>query len=234
MVSRQADIEALLDHAKADFEKIQTEYQGSLHNKSIDPSLKIDIKNLCENLRSILDYLAHEIRENCCPNAKGGERFYFPVFTNEGQFRSTMSRWFPGLDKSCSDIWSYLESVQPYKGAVNQWLALFNRLNNENKHGSLVQQTRTETEEIRATSQDGSQVSWKPSEVKFESGVLIGGVAVDPATQMPVPHHSQKVERIIWVEFEFDGLAVSALSLLKQSLEGVEAIATNLRELLRK
>jgi hypothetical protein len=63
--------------------------------------------------------------------------------------------------------------------------------------------------------------------VKFGSGVFIGGVPVNPSTQMPAPHPSQKVERIIWVDFKFDGINESALALLQESLSGVSKIAAD-------
>jgi hypothetical protein len=39
-----------------------------------------------------------------------------------------------------------------------------------------------------------------------------------------MPHPSQKVERITWVDFQFEGIGISALHLLKQSVEGVKRI----------
>lgn len=85
------------------------------------------------------------------------------------------------------------------------WIGLFNKLNNENKHGDLVEQIRTESKQVKVDFQGGS-VSWNPSAVKFGSGVSIGGVPVNPNTQMPIPHPSQKVEIITWIDFKFQGI----------------------------
>jgi hypothetical protein len=234
MSAREEDVRALLDRSKRDFRKIETEYKSSLSSKSIHPDLRIEIKNFCANLRSVLDYLAHDIRETYCPSAKDGEHFYFPITSDESQFRAVMDKWFPSLEATCPDLWAYLESVQPYKGNGNRWLGQFNRLNNENKHAALVEQTKAETEEVKVTTPGAGQVSWNPDAVRFGPGVFIGGVPVDPVTQMPVPHPSLKVERIRWVDFQFEGLGVSALSLLKQSLDGVETIASRILALLHK
>ncbi len=229
MPSREEDIKALLNRAEKDLHKIESQYDASLRNQSISADLKIDIKNFCENLRSVLDYLAHEIRETCCPTAKAQERFYFPIFPDQAQFEAQMARWFANLDIACPDLWRYLESIQPYNGDEKKWLGRFNRLNNENKHGALVEQTKTETKEIRATTKGGGQVSWNPANVRFGRGVYIGGVPVDPISQRPIPHPSLKVEDITWVDFRFAGIGVSALGLLKQSLHGVGAIANEIR-----
>jgi hypothetical protein len=125
----------------------------------------------------------------------------------------------------CSDLWNYLESVQPYKAAY-AWLDKLNRVNNENKHENLIEQTRTEIQRVNVSFGSGS-VSWNPGAVKFGPGVFIGGVPVNPNTQMPVPHPSQKIDRIIWVDFKFDGINESALALLKESLKGVSKISTD-------
>jgi len=60
--------------------------------------------------------------------------------------------------------------------------------------------------------------------------VYIGGVPVDPSTQMPIPHPSQEVKRIIWVEFHFKDIPGSAIGLLKFSLDGVQRITSEVRK----
>jgi hypothetical protein len=172
-----------------------------------------------------LDYLARDMREKHCPSANPNAHFYFPILPDAVQFQKRMNKWFPRLRTACPDLWDYLESVQPYH-AANNWLGDFNRVNNENKHESLVEQTRTETERVNVLFA-GGDVSWNPDAVKFGPGVLIGGLPVNPSTQMPVPHPSQKVERIIWVDFKFDGIDESAISLLQSSLAGIRRIVAD-------
>ena len=76
---RQADIQALLTQAREQLREVEGKYQSSLTAKSVSPDLKVKIKNLCENLRSVLDYLAHDIRETKCSQPKENDRFYFPI-----------------------------------------------------------------------------------------------------------------------------------------------------------
>jgi hypothetical protein len=222
MARRQDNISVILARCDALLKTIEKEYNASLHAKHIEGALKIDIKNFCENLRSALDYLAHEIRETYCPSADAKAKFYFPVLPSRPEFEGQMAKWYPGLDTNAPDVWAYLESTQPYHDPFC-WLGSFNRVNNENKHGNLVEQVRTETEQIRV-SFPGGQVSWTPGSVRFGSGVSIGGVPVDPRTQVPIPHPSQTVQRITWVDFRFAGEDVSALALLTDTLRGVGQI----------
>ncbi len=207
--------------------KIESEYKSSLARQQITIDLRIDIKNVCGILRSVLDYLAHEIREKRCPCAARNRRYYFPILLDRQTFDDKVEEWYPGLQASAPALRNYLESIQPYH-VDWAWLDQFNKLNNENKHERLVQQTRSETEQIEVKMQGGSQVVWRPKNVWFGPGVSIGGVPVDPATQMPIPDPSQRVKRIVWVDFKFEGIDVSALALLKKASSGIADISTEI------
>jgi len=221
---RTKSVSALLQRADTQLASIRGIYEKSLYDKHVDDALKVDIKNLCENLRSALDYIAHDVREKHCPSAGANARFYFPILPNATTFTQKTAQWFPGLVTAAPNVYAFLESVQPFHNGY-EWLGLFNRLNNENKHGDLVEQTRTETHRVTVTMQGGGSVSWNPGSVKFGPGVFIGGVPVNPSTQMPVPHPSQTVDRVIWVDFRFMGIDASALGLLSDATKGVRAIA---------
>ena len=229
MGTRQASIEVLLNRCEADLATIEGDYNDSLHRREVRPKLQVDIKNFCENLRSVLDYLAHDIRERHCPAADPKARFYFPIIDDPKAFEGQVKKWYPGLDTAAPELWKYLGSIQPYHSGF-AWLAAFNKVNNENKHGNLVPQTRTETEQVRVSTPGVGTVTWSPQNVRFGPGVYIGGVPVDPRTQMPVPHPAQIVERIIWVDFRFEGENVSPLRLLKQTLAGVRKIAAETQQ----
>jgi len=230
MTSRKESIQALLKKAEAQLRDVETEYNRSLHAKAIEAEFRIDIKNLCENMRSALDYLAHDIRERFCPSAAPGDRFYFPVLPDKKSFESRIDQWFPDLRQVAPAVVAALEAVQPFQTG-QEWLGQFNRVNIENKHGDLIEQTRVESQETRVTGQGGGQVSWT-SGVTFGAGVSVMGVPIDPRTQLPIPHPSIKVERITWVDFQFADIGVSALGLLKKTLLGVRSIEAAIRSLL--
>jgi len=237
VTSRKTQIEALITKAKEQFLTIKNTYQSSLDQESVSTELKIEIKNMCENLRSALDYLARDINETHCPTTSGkrSRKLYFPITSSREDFKTNMSRSFPGLQTASSELWDYLESIQPYHGKSAIWLSHFNTLNNENKHESLVPQTKSVTEQVSVETQNGKVVYTRSSphgRVEFGKGVKIMGVPVDPSTQLPVPHPSQKVQRIKWVDFQFEDIPGSALLLLKASLNGVEKITSETRELL--
>jgi hypothetical protein len=229
MPSRQGRIRALLTEATTQVQKIEKEYNKSLRSRTIDLDLRIDIKNVCENLRSSLDYLAADVRERHCPDAPAFDLFYFPILPNKKAFDARVDQWFPGLWQSAPAVASALEAVQPFQ-VQYEWLGLFNRVNVENKHHDLVAQTRVETQQTRVTGQ-GREVSWT-SGVPFRGDVSVMGAPIDPKTQLPSPRPSIGVERITWVDFQFAGLGVSTLGLLKQALAGIGEIEATLRPLL--
>jgi hypothetical protein len=202
---------------------IEAEYNDSLRKKEISARLRVDVKHVLGNLRSALDYLACDIREIHCPNVNPKDRFYFPILRDRSHFNANVRQWFPGIDTTCVDLFNYLESVQPYKKGY-EWLGEFNKINNENKHDRLVSQEKHETcGGGRITTPDVGSITWNKG-VTFTKGVSLMGAPIDPATQMPVPNPGQKVERIIWVDFRFEGTSISVLGLLKKGQKGIKNI----------
>jgi hypothetical protein len=220
-----ASIEALLKKANADFANLRTEYDLSLHEKHVRDDLKVIIKNIFENLRSCLDYLAHDILDTHCSAAGKPDRLYFPIRQSEREFHKTIQKDYPNLDAKAKVVFDILDGVQPYR---DPWLGQFNKLNNHNKHSDLVEQTRTESRRV-TVSRGGSSVSWGPA-VKFGSGVNVMGVPIDPRTQMPVPNAVSKTDVVVWVDFRFKEIDQSVLPFVESSLQNVEKVFRELQD----
>ncbi len=227
-MNRKNDIEALLKRADAEAPKITEEYNQSLHAKEISADLRIDIKDFFGNLRSILDYIAHDIVDAYCPNANRNNNVYFPIRSDQNQFDIEINRSYPDLQTNKPTIYQVLNNLQPFKHDDNKWLSFFNRLNNENKHERLVAQTRTETKRVTVTGHGGGSVSWGPG-VTFGGGVSVMGVPIDPNTQLPVPNNIVKTEIVTWVDFQFDGINISAIWLMKESLNKIRQLFSDLQ-----
>ena len=224
-MSRENSIRAQIKRATELLPKIEEEYKNSLTAQSIDEELKLDIQTFCGHLRSALDYLAKDIVEKHCPNANPRNRLYFPITSDATAFGNMMNRSYPDLNTNSATVYSTLENVQPYQSDTNRWLTQFNKVNNENKHNDLVEQTRTETKTVEVKSkQGGDSVSWGQG-VTFGSGVSVLGVPIDPRTQMPVPNNTTATTIITWVDFKFDGIDVSVIGLLRQTLNEITRIS---------
>jgi len=225
-MARQSDITALIAKAEQQLQQIMKEYDAALHAQTIAAPLKVDIKNYCENLRSVLDYLAHSVREKYCPKENPKDIFYFPITPDVSQYKAQMTRSYPGLQIANAAVWQLLERCQPYCPDF-AWLASLNKVNNENKHGALVAQVRREAVETRVDVAGGGTVSWTQG-VFFSGNVSINGIPIDPRTQLPVPDPRVRVTKTTWVDFHFQDVGVSAIALLRDSLRGTKAIASGL------
>ena len=106
-----------------------------------------------ENLRSALDYIAHDIYELQIAPVRTAEgkpevkKIYFPYGETENNFKSGIGSSLPDLKKISQDLYDIIENIQPYKVGDN-WLYDFCRVLNEKKHDTLTPQKK---EEKRAT-----------------------------------------------------------------------------------
>lgn len=211
-----------MTRTKSSFENLKAEYIKSLDQKEISEELKVDVKNIFENLKSCLDYVAHDIFENCEARGKLG-KFYFPIRHSQIEFDHAIKKDFPNLLKKKPAIYKILKDVQPFRC---DWISKFNKLNNNNKHQDLVEQTKTKSSQVTVSSDQGS-VSWG-SGVTFGSGVTLMGVPIDPRTQMPVPNNQVKTDVTIWVDFKFKENGESVLPFIKLSIRNIEQVLSDL------
>lgn len=225
---RKTDIEALFQRVGKTLPKITEEYERALDSKTISADLKIDIKEYFEHLRSVLDYLANDIVDKYCPTANPNDKLYFPIRQDQISFDKAINKSFPDLKTNCKAIYDILEAIQPYKKIENFWLTHFNQLNNKHKHERLVPQKRIETKRVNVQIKSGGSVSWDPSAVTFGSGVYIGGVPVNPQTQMPYSSETQTVTIETWVDFQFEDIDVSAIWLINESLKQIRKICNDI------
>jgi len=212
------------EESQCGFHGVQAAYDASLHDKHVREDLKVLIKNIFENLRSYLDYLAQDIFEAHCGTAKKPDRLYFPIRAAAPEFGQAVAKDYPGLQATSKVVYDLLDAVQPYQ---DPWLGQFNKLNNHNKHQDLVEQTRTETRRV-TVSRAGGSVSWGP-DVTFGSGVSVVGAPIDPKTQMPVPNTVAKTEVVIWVDFRFNEIDQPVLPFVAASLQNVDKPFSNLQ-----
>src|SRR2546430_12704272 len=113
-MKRVASIEALLRKSNADFLELKAAYDSSLHEKHVREDLKVFIKNIFENLRSCLDYLAHDIFETHCATGKKPDRLYFPIRATSGEFALAVSKDYPNLQATAKAVYDTLEAAQPF------------------------------------------------------------------------------------------------------------------------
>jgi hypothetical protein len=197
MAKSLSDVQALLEAAEKQAEKIQALYGRALEGEQIQDQLAVLVKNMLENLRSALDYLGHHIRKRCCPSANPKKLFYFPLLRTKADFLRKMKDWYPGLKENCPEIWRYLEGIQPYpqRGKRLRSLRDLKRLSNLTKHSRLVRQLRRE-----AAVNDSKAPALGPAVFQVKSA----------------GDH--------WVDFVFEGTKISAVWLPQGALTWVRTI----------
>lgn len=234
------DVQALVASGEETLRRIQTHYRRSLSQKAIHPELALEIKRLLEDLWSALDYLAREIAERYTA-LPSNSKCYFPLSSKDAHaFRSHMGKYFPGLQAARPDIYTILESIQPYVASGMQWLPKFAALVNENKHDRLSPQTRTEERSLRIDFSGGASIGLGKGSISGYGSIHSGGATVHLQGEYisgdsPGKHVSGDVKQTVtvWISFRFDAIGEEVMSFLTTILGGVKEIAAPLGQRLR-
>ena len=235
-MKRYEDVLALIEESTKQYEEVKESYDKALRDKSLD--IRIKVKNLMENLRSILDYIAHDIYESVCrpQRRKSGKpdprNVYFPYGRNEKDFNASIMSSLPDLEVLSVPIFTLIKNVQPFI-SNNPWICDFCSINNENKHDRLTPQTREEVETYTVEGNQGSvsvvvndpnvRVTSQPGAVK-----IFGVPAQFTPEGIKTAPSNLRHKRTVWVSFVFTGTSINVLNLLNNAVPGVEALANSI------
>lgn len=239
---RKQQVQALIEHAKKGLEKIESEYKSSIESKTIQPSLQIDVKNVMENIRSSLDYLAHDIYDNCIKKdliASGKPEIrdiYFPYGKDENGFKSTLGKSLPQLNTLCPKLSDIVEGIQPHKSG-NDWLYDLCSICNHNKHNALTPQEKQVVKRTYQVGLKGSppSISAPAGAIKAPPGAIrIGGepLIFDESTGIPIQTLGLDVKVTTWVGINFSGTNVDVLRLLRTASSELERISREIYALI--
>jgi hypothetical protein len=240
-VSRRIDTKTIVTAAKNQYENIRKEYDRALQEHTLD--LRIPVKNLMENLRSALDYTAHDIYDICCKPARttagrpDPRNIYFPYGRIDLDFRAGLGNSLPDLERLNLAVYRLVESIQPFR-CSDSWLYDFCSILNENKHDKLTAQVRTETETYSVQGEHGSvsiivnnpniQVTSMPDAIKiFGVPAQFTSEGIRTATSGRLTHKRKK-----WVAFIFEGSNVNVLGVLDRAVVGIARFVDELYSLI--
>jgi len=219
------DANELIDQAERDLAKIREAYEASLHAKEISGTLRVQIKNFIENLRSALDFSARGLFEKYGLSPKPKPKIYFPYATRS-QDRATFEKsgrieaCIPGLSTSSPNAVRSLLEMQHVSSHGFKWLPDFMDLSNENKHERLTPQVRRESRELRISGGGASIGIGEGASISVGAGasVSIGGALIKGGQTFGVGRPPRveggRVETITWVSFNFDPSGHPVLPLL--------------------
>lgn len=236
-MNRKKDVDAILAAAVGQFQSVRREYDKALHDQSLD--LRVPVKNLVENLRSALDYMAQDIYETCCRAARTASgkpdpnKVYFPYGRNEADFKSGVGSSLPGIQTQAPEIYKLIRGLQPFQCGDN-WLCDLCSIVNENKHKRLQAQERSDTETHTVESQFGSvTIPVNNPNVRITSmpgAVEVFGVPAQFTDTgiLTAPSDRIKHIRTKWTAFTFEGTQVNVIGLLEKAVTGVAEFAEQL------
>ncbi|NGX51910.1 MAG: hypothetical protein KR126chlam5_00199 [Candidatus Anoxychlamydiales bacterium] len=235
---RNDDIKNLLKHEEDRLINIKNVYDLSLKDKTIPTTLRIDIKNAMENLRSALDYMAQDINKALIiPNHKKNNRpfknkNYFPYGEDKQSFEKSIKNNLPDLKIVHPDIYSLIEDLQPH-ACGDKWLQNFCQILNDNKHNFLSEQTRTEQKTYKAG------LTGKNPVISAPAGSITaapGDISIDniPITFDSdwIPQQTAELEVTIttWVSFVFQDTNVEVYPLLMKAFYKIKKLSETLYE----
>lgn len=215
------DIQALLAEADAQIVALKRFHDDALNDPNARRPFKAKIKNVLENQRSALDYLAVGVTEQV-GTPKG--LIYYPLAQSPSEFPTLFEAKMPGVAVANKHVMAAIERHQPYS-PNHEWLRHLNQLTREQKHNRFTQQLVREVYQCRVTEKNsGASVIWEglrfrpgrmesvggsigvwpepgrpadaPKLIEFAgpTGVLVFGVPINPITQRPFPSERLEVE----------------------------------------
>jgi hypothetical protein len=202
-MSRREATELLLKYVeRVQFGQVRRGYNCAIQTRSVPEFFPIRIKNLCENLRSVLDYLALDIWDLYGQKGTNDPKVYFPIRGSLEEYAKYAGKLFPDLKPKNLGLWKFLERMQPVPGSGERWLGEFNSLNNRSKHLDLV--------------------------LHRSRSAPVGHPKADEFG--PVVHLDEQTNE--WVEFRFVEPDVNALMLIHSAVVGVRFIVNETIDLL--
>ncbi|MGI8927600.1 MAG: hypothetical protein ACR2HN_13300 [Tepidiformaceae bacterium] len=239
-MGRFEDAMSLVDHAESRLPALRKRYQESLSTQGVSLELRIEVKNVVENLRSALDYVGHSIYA-----ASGGkdpkQNVYFPIArvgAKSDDFPSLCNKSIPGILDGLPSIVPVLASFQAFASRENLWLPDLAAVCNENKHSALVPQTRHERPEldiqsgpvgIRLVGNARITLSGGAS-IRMGDTVIAGPQSFSAAAGSPQLRGPGSAQRTLWVDFVFEAIGRSALGLVEVAVRGVRNILDSVRQ----
>ena len=193
------DIDLLLRDADEQLEVAAALHDPALEDNAARGRFRTRVKNVLENQRSALDYLAVAITE------RYGHRrglTYYPLAQSQGQLKAEIDSKMPGVRVNRPDIAEAIARHQPYD---QEWLQNLSRLTREQKHNRLSVQLVREVYQCRVTEvKTGAFVQWHGLRFKVlgsDGTKILGAIESDGGAVeiRPEPGRSESSPKPFWV-----------------------------------
>lgn len=221
---KNADIKSLLDHLKRSVPDITEQAKNG-------EICKVDVKNSLENLRSILDYIAHDILLGLKTKSRDklSDKVFFPYGQRKNHFKNSIQKNLPKLDQYLPDVYEVIEKHQYFKCKDN-WLYDLCFLTNDAKHNRL---SETENQQSVDIKQPGIHVNAGQGANIVISGNTYNGefqdtVVVEPDGDIVVHERSGKTSNEINNCIKFHGKELEVAPFLEKCLDNIEKLVVEI------
>ncbi len=228
------DWDTLLIESETQLKLIESLYQDSLIKKQIPPNLQVKIKNFLENLRSILDYLAHFLHDTYT-NCNRSHKIYFPFGKTEKNFEENFKKNLHNINFKFKNL---IRSIQPF---TQEWVDKFLKLVNEKKHRRLTPQIRKESKRIVISEGnvgisigEGASIKiGRDATISIAGKRIYGGQEISVNSNIIYADPGLNIKKEIWVDFRFDFINESALPFLKVLFKNIKNFVIEVEDLLK-
>lgn len=220
------DIESQIDRAEALLKELEDSAKEDLNTKKVSEKTRNLTQEILVKMRSVLDqtmrrfYEIH-IEPALSSSEKKKARIYFPIVPKQSDLLPFLGRgMMKDLDKTYSDIYSLLDSVQPYQPGY-EWMAYFKKYANE-RHIRLTPQKRVQSKRLvlgdsktRIILGEGTKIILgKGTSIRVGSKRILGGQTISTeSTMIKGDPGIAQMER--WVSFTFENSKINSLNLCK-------------------
>ncbi|QSX36495.1 hypothetical protein [Shewanella sedimentimangrovi] len=218
------DISDLLIHTKSEIELLTQQSNNGEINK-------VSLKNILENLRSILDYHSEDIsiklkeKQISVP-----DKVYFPYEQRENHFKKSIDKNLPKLKKINNNLYTVIENAQPFK-AHDNWIIDLCSLTNEAKHNHLSKTENQKSVTVRQGNfihiEGGRNITLYNN---YANGVRLDDVFVDNNGEVNIVKHSDTTLVIEKHRIMFDGKSVEVIPFLNKCHEKMTTLTENITE----
>ncbi|HHS9551465.1 MAG: hypothetical protein E7I51_08615 [Raoultella sp.] len=139
---KNEDVEELIAKIKKDFNSLSTTANDALTDDEIEKLSAIDIKQIAENIRSALDYIAVDIIKST--KLQNIKKIYFPYGSSIQKLES-INKWMPELKKINQNLYQSLIKYQDFNLPDSEkWIIQLCNLSVKVKHNELERPARNE------------------------------------------------------------------------------------------
>jgi hypothetical protein len=203
------DVLALLADTHVQMQTVEDLYRQAVESGVSPRALKPRIKNVLENQRSVLDYMAYVVHQ--WYGKPTGSKIYYPMSSRPKYFRTDIDQRMPGVRNRNPRAAAAIKRHQPFN---QEWMVWLNDLRNEQAHRVLSPHSRHDTTRIEMQFPDGGWVPVNEFQVKLGDGRVVP--PTDAAAALDYP-----TREVPMIEWRFASPPLDALYVLDQIQRGL-------------